>query len=225
MAKILLVEDNESLAEAVAEALSIQGHIVEHVIDGSEAFDRLKHYHYDMAVLDWMVPGMTGVGVCVKYRAAGGKIPILMLTGKDRIAEMEEAFDAGADEYLTKPFAVRELIMRVKALLRRPPLIQTKVIEVDYLSMDLNEKSVSKQGKQVELAPAEYALLELFMKNQGRIFSSQELLDRVFSTDAMAGDEAVRQRILRLRKKIDVEGQDSLIKTVKGLGYKLESDA
>lgn len=222
MAKILLVEDNESLAEAVSEALATRGYIVEHVGDGNEALDRLKLCHYDLAILDWMLPGLTGVEVCTRYRATGGKVLILMLTAKDRVSEKEHAFDSGADEYLTKPFETRELLARVKALLRRPHAITENVLEVEYLRMNLNERSVTKQGAQVELTPAEYALLELLMRNTGRIFTFAELLDRVFNTDDMASDEAVRQRVLRLRKKIDIDDRDSLIKTVKGLGYKLE---
>lgn len=223
MAKILLVDDDLKLAAAVAEALTIQGYIVEHVGDGDEALDRLKYCHYDLAVLDWMLPGTTGVDVCLRFRASGGNTPILMLTGKDRLSEKEQAFDAGADEYLTKPFHLRELMMRVKALLRRPPQLASKTVEIDYLKLDFNERTVTKNDVPVELTSAEYVLLELFMKNPGRLFSSDELRERVFSTDSMAGDEAVRQRILRLRKKIDLEGHESLIKTIKGVGYKLES--
>jgi len=225
MAKILLVEDNESLAEAVAEALATRGYIVEHVADGNEALDRLKLCYYDLAILDWMLPGLTGVEVCTRYRAEGGKVLILMLTAKDRVSEKEHAFDSGADEYLVKPFETRELLARVKALLRRPHAIAENILDADYLRMNLNERSVSKQGEKVELTPAEYALLELLMRNPGRIFTFAELLDRVFDTDDMASDEAVRQRVLRLRKKIDVSERESLIKTVKGLGYKLEIKA
>src|SRR5215471_2853659 len=115
MSKILVVEDNPALNEAIAEALDTQGYVVERVSDGTEGLDRLKLYHYDLAILDWMLPGLTGVEILGRYRAGGGKIPILMLTGKDKIAEKEEAYDLGADEYLTKPFATRELLMRVKA--------------------------------------------------------------------------------------------------------------
>lgn len=224
MAKILLVEDNSALAEAVQEALMTQGHVVEHALEGNEGLDRLKLYYYDLAILDWMLPGISGVEILAKYRADGGKAPVLMLTSKDRISEKEEAFDTGADEYLTKPFEARELLARVRALLRRPPLVQKKVFEVGYLSVDVNARIVTKNGQPVDLAAAEYALLELLIRNPGRIFSSEELLSRVFVSDAAAGDEAVRQRILRLRKKIDVEGKESPIKTIKGWGYKLEMD-
>jgi OmpR-family two-component system manganese-sensing response regulator len=222
MAKILLVEDNLALAEAVQEALMTQGHVVEHALEGNEGLDRLKLYFYDLAILDWMLPGITGVEILSRYRAEGGKAPILMLTSKDQISEKEFAFDAGADEYLTKPFNSRELLARVRALMRRPPLVQKKIFECGYLAVDVNARTVTKQGQPVDLAAAEYALLELFIRNQGRIFSSEELLSRVFVSDAAAGDEAVRQRILRLRKKIDAEGLDSPIKTIKGFGYKLE---
>jgi DNA-binding response OmpR family regulator len=113
---------------------------------------------------------------------------------------------------------------RIRALLRRPQTVQTKVLQAQELALDLNTCKVTRCGEEVSLAPSEFALLELFMKNPGRLFSSKELLDRVFSLDTDATDEAVRQRILRLRKKIDVEGKESLIKTVKGLGYKFEME-
>jgi DNA-binding response OmpR family regulator len=222
MTKILLVEDNESLAEAVGEALGARGYVVDHVANGVEALDRLLHYHYDLAILDWMLPGMTGLEVCTRYRSSGGQILILMLTGKEKISEKEEAFDSGADEYLTKPFHTRELLVRIRALLRRPPNLSDQITEVGYLRINLTDRSVMKQGELVDLTASEYAMLELFVKNKGKIFSFAELLERVFNTDEMASDEAVRQRVMRLRKKIDVDDRESLIKTIKGLGYKLE---
>jgi DNA-binding response OmpR family regulator len=222
MTKILLVEDNESLAEAVVEALGARGYVVDHVANGVDALDRLLHYHYDLAILDWMLPGMTGLEVCTRYRASGGQVLILMLTGKEKISEKEEAFDSGADEYLTKPFHTRELLVRIRALLRRPPNLTDQITEIGYLRINITNRSVMKQEELVDLTASEYAMLELFVKNKGKIFSFAELLERVFNTDEMASDEAVRQRVMRLRKKIDIDGQDSLIKTIKGLGYKLE---
>lgn len=222
MTKILLIEDNESLAEAVVEALGARGYVVDHVANGTDALDRLLHYHYDLAILDWMLPGLSGLEVCTRYRAAGGQVLILMLTGKEKISEKEEAFDSGADEYLTKPFHTRELLVRIRALLRRPPNLTDQITEIGYLRINITNRSVVKQGELVDLTASEYAMLELFVKNKGKIFSFAELLERVFNTDEMASDEAVRQRVMRLRKKIDLDGQESLIKTIKGLGYKLE---
>lgn len=222
MARILVIEDDPKVSQVVEEALTAFNHIVETVDEGNEGLERLTYYHYDLAIVDWMLPGLTGIEICQKYRSSGGQIPVLFLTGQSDVPNKVEAFDSGADDYLTKPFAFSELMARVRALLRRPPQLAEKVLEAGGLRMDLATCSVTKNGDAVSLAPSEFALLELFMKSQGRLFSSDELLNRVFKTESEATDEAVRQRVLRLRKKIAVDGKDSLIKTVKGLGYKFE---
>lgn len=172
-------------------------------------------------MVDWTLPDISGVQVCKGYRDHGGQIPILFLTGKTDTEDKLEAFDTGADDYLTKPFHYKELLARVRALLRRPTELEEKKIKVGYLELNVDTSVVSRNGVAVELSPSELILLELFMKNPERTFSSQQLLDRVFTTESDATDIAVRQRILRLRNKIDVEGQPSLIKTLKGLGYKM----
>lgn len=221
VAKILLVEDDPKLATVVQEALSAEGHVVDHTLEGEDALYRLKFFHYDLAVVDWTLPDISGVQVCKGYRDHGGQIPILFLTGKTDTEDKLEAFDTGADDYLTKPFHYKELLARVRALLRRPTELEEKKIKVGYLELNVDTSVVSRNGVAVELSPSELILLELFMKNPERTFSSQQLLDRVFTTESDATDIAVRQRILRLRNKIDVEGQPSLIKTLKGLGYKM----
>ncbi len=223
MARILLVEDDTQVATVVQEALESHNHVVDWADNGNDGLDRINHFPYDLAVVDWHLPGgISGLEMCRKYRESGGKVPILFLTGQSDIPNKVEAFNSGADDYLCKPFAYAELMARVRALLRRPPEMQGKVLKAQEITLDLNTCTVTRCGELVALAPSEFALLELFMKNPGRLFSSKELLDRVFNLDTEATDEAVRQRILRLRKKIDVDGQDSLIKTVKGLGYKFE---
>lgn len=224
MARILVVEDDTQVAVVVQEALESNNHVVDWVADGSDGLERISHYPYDLAIVDWNLPGLTGLEILKTYRESGGKMPILFLTGQSDVPNRVEALNLGADDYLIKPFAYAELMARIRALLRRPQQVQQKVIEAREISLDLNTCSVTRCGESVSLAPSEFALLELFMKNPGRLFSSKELLDRVFTLDSDATDEAVRQRILRLRKKIDVDGKESLIKTVKGLGYKLEMD-
>jgi DNA-binding response OmpR family regulator len=220
MAKVLLVEDDMGLADLIKAGLKSQNYQVEHLTDGSEAIDRLKFYHFDVAVLDWNLPGLTGVEICKEYRAWGGKVPVIMLTGKHLVSDKEEAFSIGADDYLTKPFAFRELAARIRALMRRPHAIQKAAIQVGRLYIDLENKVVTIDGDEIDIKPAEYAVLELFMKSPGRVFSSDELLAKLYSSESEATDEAVRQRILRLRKTL--KDCDTMIKTVKGLGYKLD---
>ena len=224
MARILVIEDDPQVSSVVVEALAAFNHIVETVDKGDEGLERLTYYHYDLAIIDYMLPGLTGVEICQKYRSNGGQIPVLFLTGQSDVPYKIEAFDSGADDYLTKPFAFSELMARVRALLRRPPQLTEKVLSCGELKLDLNTCSVTKNGEPVSLAPSEFALLELFMKSPGRLFSSDELLNRVFKTESEATDEAVRQRVLRLRKKIAIGDGPSVIKTVKGLGYKFEAE-
>ncbi len=223
MAKILLVEDDPTVAQAVVDALEFERHLVECFMDGNEGFERLTAFQYDLAVLDWGLPGKQGVDICREYRAKGGKTPILMLTGKGEIENKLAGFDSGADDYLPKPFNLRELLARVKALLRRPEGVHTDVIDVRGHKLNLNLGKVTVHDREVALLAKEMALLEFLMRHQDRIFTVDELLDRVWQSDSESSEDAVRQCVTRLRKKIDVEGQPSLITTVKGLGYKIDS--
>jgi two-component system copper resistance phosphate regulon response regulator CusR len=225
MARVLFVEDDKDLATAVEMALEAQNFVVEVVHDGKSALDRLTFGHYDVAIVDWMLPQMSGYEVCQEYRRNGGQTPILFLTGQSDVMHRVQALDTGADDYLCKPFAYAELMSRVRALLRRFPKMENQVISLGHLELDVQRCRAKVEGKDVDLAPSEFALLELLMKHQGRIFSADDLLDRVFKLDREATGEAVRQRILRLRKKIDLDGKPSLIKTVKGLGYCMEEAA
>ncbi|MBZ0189802.1 MAG: response regulator transcription factor [Candidatus Obscuribacterales bacterium] len=224
MARILVIEDDPQVSSVVEEALCSSNHIVEVIDDGVDGLERLTYYHYDMAIVDWVLPGLTGIEICQRYRNAGGQIPVLFLTGQSDVPNKVQAFDSGADDYLTKPFSFSELMARVRALLRRPPALAEKILSAASIRMDLTTCMVSLDQAPVNLAPSEFALLELFMKNPGRLFSSDELLNRVFKTESEATDEAVRQRVLRLRKKIGGDAKVGPIKTVKGLGYKFEID-
>jgi DNA-binding response OmpR family regulator len=221
MPKILLVEDDEQLAELITAGLTSQNFVVEHLTDGAEGLHRLKYFHFDVAILDWALPGMPGVEVCKEFRKSGGTIPVLMLTGKQALHDKEEAFDIGADDYLTKPFAFRELSARIRALLRRPHAIQKPIIDLGLITMDLSGRIVTISGAPIEIRPAEFSVLELFMKSPGRVFTTEELLTKLFHSESEASDEAVRQRIFRLRKTLGKH--ESLIKTVAGVGYKLEA--
>lgn len=222
MARILLVEDDPAMSEMVVELLSTNHHIVEPVFEGEEGLERLTYYHYDLAILDWVLPGLSGLSLCRTYRQNGGQVPILFLTGQSNVINKVKALDAGADDYLCKPYNYNELLARVKALLRRPPGYIERVLELGGISLDLDACTVTMDGDKIQMTPSEFALLELFMKNPGRVYSADELMQRVFKTESEATDEAVRQRVLRLRKKISLEGKESPVKTVKGLGYKFE---
>ncbi|HEY9717631.1 MAG TPA: response regulator transcription factor [Trichormus sp.] len=222
MAKILLIEDDTLIGEAVVDVLETANHTVEWTQNGKEALERLNLYEYDLGVFDWNVPGMPGIEVCRQYRAKGGAIPIILLTGNSEIGERVDGFDAGADDYLTKPFSLKELVARVRALLRRPPQTASDILEFSGLAIDCKTCKVTRNGIDIPLLPKELALLEFLVRHPEQVFSVQDLLNRIWSSESDSTEDAVRQCITRLRKKIDLEGQPDLIVTVKGLGYKLQ---
>ncbi len=224
MAKILLVEDDPQLVKKIKDWLVHEKYVVEAVQDGDQALGLLETYEYDIVVLDWQLPGMEGIDVLRKYRAGGGKCPIIMLTGKSEIEEKETGFDSGADDYLTKPFAPKELSARIRALLRRPAEYVGNKLTAGNLVLETDTRRLYKDGKEVELLAMEMALLEFFMKHPNQVFSHDAILDRVWKSDSFTSTEVVRTYVKTLRRKIDVEGKESKIRTVFGVGYRFEPE-
>ncbi len=222
MAKILIVEDDTDIATIVSRWLQHENHLVEISKDGEDASVKLKLNQYDLVILDWMLPKITGVELCQKFRTSGGTTPILLLTAKSTIENKEAGLDSGADDYLTKPFDLKELSARVRALLRRAGAISTKTLKIGDLSLDAEMHQVFVGDMLISLNPKEFALLEFLMRHPNQIFSGEALLSRVWQSDAMASTDTVRAHIKNLRKKIDQPGKTSPISTVHGLGYKIE---
>ena len=221
MAKILLVEDDQAVAEAIVDALEFESNVVEHVDCGLEASQRLKLYQYDLVVLDWDLPRKSGVEVCGEYRSRGGTLPILMLTGKSSVEDRVTGLDAGADDYLPKPFSMKELSARVRALLRRPEPMVSELVQLGPLQIVLKFHKVMRGQEELNLLAKEISLLEFLVRHRGQVFSVDDLLNKVWHSESDSSEDAVRQCVTRLRKKIDGEGENSLIVTVKGLGYKV----
>jgi len=221
MAKVLLLEDSKEVAEPVISYLKNQNFSVEWVTSGEEALDRLRLYHYDMAIFDWVVEGLDGRSACAQYRESGGTLPILMLTGKSGMPEKLSGFDAGADDYLTKPFLSEELLARVKALLRRPKELVAETLKVGSLKLDLKACTLHKDDVEISLMPKEFLVLEFLMRNRNRVFSAEELLEKLWSSESDSTEVAVRKCLTRLRSKIDGDKENGYLVTVKGLGYKL----
>lgn len=221
MAKILFVEDDEGLAESVSDWLRSQHYVVDIVDNGSEGWDRLRLYQYDVAILDWQLPGMSGLEICREYRKSGGQTPILMLTGKGEIQEKEAGLDSGADDYLTKPFDVKELAARLRSLLRRPPVTRTTILKARDIELDPVAIKVTRSGVTIDLPQKEFALLEFFMRHPNQLFSAEALLDRVWSSESEATVDALKSCLKRLRKKLET-GEEEILKNVHGVGYKLE---
>jgi len=223
MAKIFIIEDDSELSDTLKDCLKAEKHVVEQAFTGKEGLDQLRFYNFDLIVLDWDLPEMTGLQVCSEFRCRGGNTPILFLTGMRDISFKEAGFEAGGDDYLTKPFNMREFQARVKALLRRPPsVVKQGMLKARDITIDLTLTKVLKNGEEVKLNAKEFALLEFLMKHPGQVFSAEALLDRVWKSTSDATSEAVTSVVKRLRKKLDSDGQPSLIKTMHGIGYKLD---
>ena len=222
MSRILLVEDEEGLSGAIREWLEDEYYVVDVASDGLLGLDRLFKKKYELILLDWMLPGISGIELCKKYRGSGGKVPILILTAKTTLAAKEEGLDSGADDYLTKPFNMRELSARVRALLRRPQTQPQLILNAGYISLDLNARAVRKDGQSLKLLPKEFILLEVLMKHKGQVLSSDDLIDHVWGTDSNVVQETLRSHVKALRKKIDKPEQPSIVTTIHGMGYKIE---
>lgn len=223
MAKILVVEDDLDLSGKVNDWLSFEQHSVEVVHDGQEAYDRLRVYSYELVVLDWELPKMTGIEVCKQFRNHGGHTPIIMLTGKDALSEKEAGLDAGADDYLTKPFHLKELSARIRALLRRPVQSYTgSKLKFGELELDPLSRRVTRNNEELTLLPKEYALLEFFMRHPNEVFSPEALINRVWSSESETTADTIYTYMKMLRKKISPDAPGSVIKTIHGVGYKFE---
>lgn len=223
MPKILIVEDDKDLCLMLSDGLSAQGYLVEMTHTGLEGRDLLLFYQYDLAILDWDLPGISGVEILKELRNKGGQAPVLFLTGKSSVADKETGLDTGADDYLTKPFAMKELLARVRSLLRRPQGYAGSTLSAGDLELDTALHKVSRNGAELKLLPKEFSLLEFFMRHKGQVFTAEAVLNRVWSTESESSPESFRTCLKRLRQKIDQEGQPSLIEYVHGLGYRMNS--
>ncbi len=224
MAKIFIVEDDKILCASLDEWLRMRNYTVEMVHSGDEAMEYLRSFEYDVIILDWNLPVLSGIEICRQFRADGGSTPILMLTGKDSIQNKEEGFYAGADDYLTKPFHAQELVARVHALMRRPAPYTGSTISIRGIVLDTNMRRVMRDGVEIHLQPMEFMLLEFFMRHPGQVFSSDALMHRCWDSETEISLNAIYTCIRRLRRKLDVEGKPSLITTTHGIGYGFTSD-
>lgn len=222
MAKILLIEDEPELSQVIYEWLTEDHYIVEQSFDGKDALSRLSSGQHDLAILDLMLPSMNGLEICRRYRDSGGTVPILILTAKKSLATKEDGLDSGADDYLTKPFKLRELSARVRALLRRPAKLMPAVLTAKDVSLDVTKRRVTRGGQPINLLPKEFALLELLMSSAGEVLSTEVLIKKLWSEDSSISPDTIRSHLRSLRKKLEDHDENALIQTVHGVGYKIE---
>lgn len=221
MAKILVVEDDELWSSTIVDTFELDQFEIEAVFTGQEGYDRLRLYYYDLVILDWGLPDFTGVRLLQRYREFGGKTPVLMLTSMDSLDDKERGLDSGADDYLTKPFEMRELRARVRALLRRQPDYKESRLTFASLILDPKALTVHVQNTEIDLLPREFMLLQFLMRFPGQVFSAEQLLNRVWPTESDATEVALRSCLARLRKKIEIPESGCVIQNTYGIGYSL----
>ncbi len=222
--KMLLVEDDQRLAVLLQTALRRQNHLVDWVSDGCLVKDYVETGNYDLLILDVVLPSSDGIEVCRELRSLGYSVPILLLTARDHQTDKVQGLDAGADDYVVKPFDLEELQARIRALLRRKGGVSNPVLDWGALRLDPISCEVTYAEELIRLTPKEYGLLELFMRSPGRVFSISTLLEQLWSFEDAPGDRAVRMHIKGLRHKLKKAGApEDLVETVYGIGYRLGS--
>ncbi len=222
--RLLVVEDEKKLADFVARGLRAENLAVDVAYDGEAAWDMVRVYPYDLLILDLMLPRLDGTEILQRVRRVNSCVPVLVLTARDGMGDKVRNFDAGADDYLTKPFEFTELVLRVKALLRRGPVNRSSTLRVSDLELNRLTQQVKRGGKRVELTAKEYALLEYLMLNPGRVFSRTMIVEHVWDESFEGATNIVDVYVRHLRAKVDDPYPRKLIRTVRGAGYSL-SDA
>ncbi len=224
--RVLIVEDEEAQAELLRYNFDREGFDVFVAGDADEAFVHVAEHQPDLVLLDWMLPGISGVSICQRLRARPETkaLPIIMLTARGEEGDRVRGLESGADDYVVKPFLPSELVARVRAVLRRarPALSEERLTSGDIV-MDLSTHRVTRRGKPIHLGPTEFRLLRLFMERPDRVFSREQLLDKVWGRDIHVELRTVDVHIRRLRKALGTHGDDDVIRTVRGTGYALDA--
>lgn len=219
--RILLAEDEEELLAVTVKRLKAEGYGVDGCLNGNDASDYLASAPYDLCILDIMMPGKDGLTVLRELRAKGSTLPVLLLTARDAVSDRVDGLDAGADDYLTKPFAFEELLARIRVLLRRQSTEKSDILRAGDLVMELSSHKVTRGGKEIDLSSREFALLEYLLRNKGAVLTREQLENHVWDYDFEGGSNIVDVYVRYLRRKLDDSFDQKLLHTVRGVGYSL----
>ena len=225
--KILVIEDDPSLTELIKYNLEQKNYAVRIEMDGEEGLLTAQTDLPDLILLDWMLPNLSGIEVCRRLRRTKStkSIPIIMLTARSEENERIRGLDTGADDYITKPFSPKELVARIKAILRRiRPAFSEETLEYAGIVMDLSYRKIKRDGESIHLGPTEFNILKFFMENPRRVFSREQLLDMVWGNDIYVEARTIDVHIRRLRKALNEAGKPNIIRTVRSAGYSLDQD-
>lgn len=225
--RLLIVEDDERIANAIREGLTQEGYAVDVAYDGDEGYRTALADEYDAMILDVMMPGMSGIEVCKALRQEGNRSPVLLLTAKTENSDIVEGLDAGADDYLAKPFSFDVLLARIRALLRRPKESLDPILTVDNLTLDLNRRIATRDGQDLNLSSKEFAILEYLLRNRNHIISKEKIIAHVWDFDSDVLPNTVEVFITYLRNKIDKPFKKGrpIIETIRGFGYVIKDEA
>lgn len=219
--RILLVEDDPEQLEPLHAILSKSGHVVDGIDHGTTAQQLICDRRYDLLILDWLLPGVSGIELCRTYRQSGGTSPVLMLTAKDAIADKITGLDVGADDYLVKPINGLELLARVRALGRRSPIWQGNVLQLDDLQLHLDTLVLERQAQQIVLSGREFQLMEYLMRHPRQVLSRDQIEQALWEWDTMPESKAVATLVHRVRQRLQALQAEDWLQTVYGMGYKL----
>jgi two-component system response regulator MprA len=221
--RILIIEDDPAILKVLQRGLAYEGYTVDVATDGRTGLNLAHDHHPDLVILDWMLPGMDGLEVCRRLRLQGG-LPILMLTAKDTIQDRVQGLDAGADDYIVKPFNLDELTARIRALFRRTQAERNQVYQFADLTMDSDSRQVTRGKRLVPLTAKEYELLELFLRHPRQVLTREVIFDRVWGYDFGGESNVLEVYIRYLRQKLELEDEARLIHTVRSVGYVLREN-
>ena len=219
--KILLIEDDIKLAQFIEMELTCEGYQVSMAHDGLDGLTQARQNSYDLVILDWMIPVLTGIEICRRLRSTGNMVPIILVTARDEISDRVAGLDAGADDYVIKPFSIEELLARIRSNLRRTKEENSDILQFEDLSLNLRTREILRSGKAIELTVREFELLEYLMHHPQQVMTRDQILEKVWGYDFGGDSNVIEVYVRTLRQKLESDNASRIIQTVRGIGYVL----